>query len=269
MNRFTLITPKIYTIEELTDLFENDDAFSFNRVDNIVIQFGTNFHHLGRICYKNVRITNKNNRELSVNLDSIDIIAIQFVKRLIPYLADLKLDGKRVRTLNGFTSYIISLFKFIRTDGFNLRCDKASIQDFINSYTNYLLHQIKIYNRNLNLGLSTHTAQTYQSRVISFFSYVIEIEESELTGGLFIIQRNNNQVQSALALNDGAFAQQFNLYTKIFREFSNIILDHIEIPTSVNLNNEQLWIAPSYTQWLKPKHKKTIGLRGFNYETGR
>jgi hypothetical protein len=153
-------------------------------------------------------------------------------------------------------------------DGFNLRCNKASIQNFIDSYTNHLLHQIKIYDRNLNLGLSTHTAQTYQSRVISFFSYVIEIEESELTGGLFIIQRNNNQVQSAFALNDDAFAQQFNLYTKIFREFSNIVLDHIEIPTSVNLNNEQLWIAPSYNQWLKPKHKKTIGMRGFNYDNG-
>jgi len=268
MNRFTLITPKIYTIEELTNLFENDDTFSFNRVDNIVIQFGSTFQHLGRICYNNVQVTNKNNRKLNVDIDSIDVVAIQFAKKLIPYLADLKLDGIRVRTLNGLTSFIISLFKYIRVDGFNLRCNKASIQDFITSYTNYLLHQIKIYDRNLNLGLSTHTAQTYQSRVISFFSYVIEIEESELTGGLFIIQRNNNQVQSALALNDDAFAQQFNLYTKIFREFSNIVLDHIEIPTSVNLNNEQLWIAPSYTQWLKPKHKKTIGLRGFNYDNG-
>lgn len=268
MNRFTLITPKIYTIEELTNLFENDDTFSFNRVDNIVIQFGSTFQHLGRICYNNVQVTNKNNRKLNVDIDSIDVVAIQFAKKLIPYLADLKLDGIRVRTLNGLTSFIISLFKYIRVDGFNLRCNKASIQDFITSYTNYLLHQIKIYDRNLNLGLSTHTAQTYQSRVISFFSYVIEIEESELTGGLFIIQRNNNQVQSALALNDDAFAQQFSLYTKIFRQFSNIVLDHIEIPTPVNLNNEQLWIAPSYTQWLKPKHKKTIGLRGFNYDNG-
>jgi hypothetical protein len=268
MSNHTVINPIIYTIEEITNIYENDDTYTFNRVDNIVIQFGSNFHHLGRICYKNVSITNKNNRELSVNLDSIDIIAIQFVKRLIPYLADLMLDGKRLRTLNEFTSYIISLFKYIRVDGFNLRCNKVSIQDFITSYTDYLLHKIKIYDRNLNLGLSTHTAQTYQSRVISFFSYVIEIEESELTGGLFIIQRNNNQVQSALALNDDAFTQQFNLYTKIFREFSNIVLDHIEIPTSVNLNNEQLWIAPSYTQWLKPKHKKTIGMRGFNYYNG-
>jgi hypothetical protein len=268
MNRFTLITPKIYTIEELTDLFENDDAFSLNRVDNIVIQFGSTFQHLGRICYKNFQVTNKNNRKLNVDIDSIDVVAIQFAKKLIPYLADLKLDGIRVRTLSGLTSFIISLFKYIRKNGLNLLCNKTTIRNIIHSYTDNLLHQIKVYDRNLNLGLSTHTAQTYQSRVISFFSYVIEIEESELTGGLFIIQRNNNQVQSAIALNDDAFAQQFNLYTKIFRQFSNIVLDHIEIPTSVNLNNEQLWIAPSYNQWLKPKHKKTIGLRGFNYDNG-
>jgi len=168
MNRFTLITPKIYTIEELTNLFENDDTFSFNRVDNIVIQFCSTFQHLGRICYKNVQVTNKNNRKLNVDLDSLDVVAIQFAKKLIPYLADLKLDGIRVRTLSGLTSFIISLFKYIRVDGFNLRCNKASIQGFITSYTDYLLHQIKIYDRNLNLGLSTHTAQTYQSRVISF-----------------------------------------------------------------------------------------------------
>jgi hypothetical protein len=268
MSNHVVITPQIYTIEEITNLFENDDTFSFNRVDNIVIKLGSNFHHLGRICYKNVQVTNKNNRELGVVLDSIDIVAIQFAKKLIPYLADLMLDGKRVRTLSDFTGYIISLFKYIRSERFNLHCDKASIQSLIHNYTDYLLHQIKIYDRDLSSGLSTHTAQTYQSRVISFFSYVIEVEESELTSGLFIIQRNNNQVQSALALNDDAFAQQFNLYTQIFRQFSNIVLDPIEIPTSVNVNNELLWIAPSYNQWLKPKHKKTIGMRGFNYDNG-
>ena len=115
----------------------------------------------------------------------------------------------------------------------------------------------------MSLGLSTHT---YQSRAISFFAYVIEIEESEVTGGLLF--NESIIIQSALALNDDAFAQQFNLYTKIFRQFSNIVLDHLKIPISVNLNNEQLWIAPSYTQWLKSKHKKTIGLRGFNYDNG-
>lgn len=268
MSNYVAINPVIYTIEEISNLFEKDDTFSFSRIDNIVIQFGSTFQHLGRICYKNVQVTNKNNRKLNVDIDSIDEVAIQFAKKLIPYLADLKLDGRRVRTLSGFTSYIISLFKYIRVNGFILRFNKASFQDFIDNYTDHLLHQIKIYDRDSNLGISTHTAQTYQSRVISFFSYVIEIEENELTGGLFIIQRNNNQVQSALALNDDAFAQQFNLYTKIFRQFSNIVLDHIEIPTLVNINNEQLWLAPSYTQWLKPKHKKTIGLRGFNYDNG-
>jgi hypothetical protein len=268
MSNYTTINPIIYTIEEISKLFEKDDTYSFNRVDNIVIQFGSSFHHLGRIYYKNIKITKKNNRKLSVDLDSIDVAAIQFLKKLISYLSDSMLDGKRVRTLSSFTGYIISIFKYIRKNRISLLCNKESIQSFIDSYTDYLLHQIKIYDRSLKLGLSTHTAQTYQSRVISFFSYVIEIEESELTGGLFIIQRNNNQVQSALALNDDAFAQQFNFYTQIFRQFSNIVLDHIEIPTSVNINNEQLWLAPSYTQWLKPKHKKTIGLRGFNYDNG-
>lgn len=268
MSNYTTINPIIYTIEEISKLFEKDDTYSFNRVDNIVIQFGSSFHHLGRIYYKNIKITKKNNRKLSVDLDSIDVAAIQFLKKLISYLSDSMLDGKRVRTLSSFTGYIISIFKYIRKNRISLLCNKESIQSFIDSYTDYLLHQIKIYDRSLKLGLSTHTAQTYQSRVISFFSYVIETEESELTGGLFIIQRNNNQVQSALALNDDAFAQQFNFYTQIFRQFSNIVLDHIEIPTSVNINNEQLWLAPSYTQWLKPKHKKTIGLRGFNYDNG-
>ncbi|WP_257171377.1 hypothetical protein [Colwellia sp. M166] len=268
MNRYTLITPKIYTIEELTDLFDNNDTFSFNRVDNIVIQFGTTFQHLGRICYTDFKTTNKDNRTLKVNLRSIDITSTSFATKLITYVADLLLDGKRPRTLSGFTSYMISLFKRIHTDGVKLQFNKFSIQSFIHHYTDHLLHEIKIYDRDLKLGLSTHTAQTYQSRVISFFAYAISVEESELTGGLFIIQRNNNQVQSALALNDEAFAKQFSLYTQIFRQFSNIVLDHIEIPTSVDVNNELLWIAPSYNQWLKPKHKKTIGMRAFNYDTG-
>lgn len=268
MPTYTAITATVYTIEELTSLFENNDTFSFNRVDNIVIQFGTTFQHLGRICYKNIQITNKNNRKLRADLGYIDAVAIQFAKRLIPYLADLMLDGKRVRTLSGLTSFIIGLFKYIRENGVNLLCNKASIQDFIDCYTDHLLHQIKVYDRHLKVGLSTHTAQTYQSRVISFFAYAINIEESEITGGLHIIQRNNNQVQSAVALNDKAFAEQFSLYTQIFRQFSNIVLDHIEVPTSVNLNSKQLWIAPSYNQWLKPKHKTSIGMRGFNYDNG-
>ena len=268
MPDYTTITPQIYTIESLAELFDNDEKITLNRVDNIVIQFGSNFHHLGRICYKNVQVTNKNNRDLKADLDSLDITLIPFAKKLVSYVADLMLDGKRVRTLSGFTGFIISLFKRTRSEGINLHCNKASIQSFIHSYTDYLLHQIKIYDRSLKLGLSTHTAQTYQSRVISFFSYAIGVEESELTGGLFLIQRNNNQVQSALALNDEVFAKQFNLYTQIFRQFSNIVLDHVEIPTSVNVNDEPLWIAPSYNQWLKPKHKKTIGMRAFNYDTG-
>jgi hypothetical protein len=268
MQNYTAIIPEIYTIEELTTLFENDYPVSFNRVDNIVIQFGSNFQHLGRICYKNFQVSNKNNLKLSVDSNSIDLVAMKFANKLIPYLFDLILDGKRTRTLSGFTSYIIGLFKYIRDNKFNLLCNKTSFQNFVNNYTDYLLHQIKIYDRKQKLGLSTHTAQTYQRRVISFFSYVINIEESELTRGLQIIQRNNNQVQSAVALNDRAFAEQFSLYTQIFRQFSNIVLDHIAIPATVNINNEQLWIAPSYNQWLNPKHKESIGMRGFNYENG-
>lgn len=268
MLNYTIINPIIYTIEDITDLFEKDDTYSFNRVDNIVIQFGSNFHHLGRVCYKSIQVANKNNYKLSVDSNSIDLVAMQFAKKLIPYLADLMLDGKRVRTLSGFTSYIIQLFNYIRENNLNLHCNKTSIQRFVNDYTDYLLHQIKVYDRNLKLGLSTHTAQTYQSRVISFFSFVINVEENEITGGLHIIQRNNNQVQSTVALSENTFAEQFNLYTQIFRQFSDIVLDHLEIPTVVNINNEQLWIAPSYNQWLKPKHKTSIGMRGFNYENG-
>lgn len=268
MKTYTAITPKIYTIEELMGLFENDDAFSLNRVDNIVIQFDTTFQHLGRICYKDFQVSSKNNLKLSVDLNSIELVATKFANKLVPYLADLMLDGKRTRTLSGLTSYVISLFKYIREKELDLLCNKASIQNFVNDYTDYLLHQIKIYDRKQKLGLSTHTAQTHQSRVISFFSYAINIEESEITSGLHIIQRNNNQVKSAVALNDKAFAEQFSLYTQIFRQFSYIVLDHIEIPTTVNINKEQLWIAPSYNQWLKPKHKTSIGMRGFNYENG-
>jgi len=268
MLNYILINPIVYTLEDITKLFDNDDTYQFSRVDNIVLEFDSHFHHLGRICYNNFQTKNKNNQELHVELGSINVDAIQFVKRLIPYLAELMSGGKRTRTLSELTGYIIGLFNYIRESELNLLCNKSSIQNFVNDYTDYLLHQIKIYDRKQKLGLSTHTAQTYQSRVISFFAYVINVEESELTGGLHIIQRNNSQVQSALALNENAFAEQFNLYTQIFRQFSNIVLDHVEIPTIVNINNEQLWIAPSYNQWLKPKHKQSIGMRGFNYENG-
>jgi hypothetical protein len=265
---YILINSIVYTIEDITKLFDNDDTYQFSRVDNIVLEFDSHFHHLGRICYNNFQTTNKNNQELHVELDSINVDAILFVKRLMPYLAELMSGGKRTRTLSELTGYIVRLFKYIRDSELNLLCNKSSIQNFVNDYTDYLLHQIKIYDRKQKLGLSTHTAQTYQSRVISFFAYVINVEESELTGGLHIIQRNNSQVQSAVALNEKAFAKQFNLYTQIFRQLSNIVLDHVEIPTIVNINNEHLWVAPSYNQWLKPKHKQSIGMRGFNYENG-
>ena len=44
MPNHAVITPQIYTIEKITNLFENDDTFSFDRVDNIVIKFGSNFN---------------------------------------------------------------------------------------------------------------------------------------------------------------------------------------------------------------------------------
>ena len=135
MKAYTAITPKTYTIEEIADLFENDDEFSFNRVDNIVIQFGTTFKHLGRICYKGFKVSSKNNLKLSVDLNSIDLVATRFASKLIPYLADLMLDGKRTRTLSDLTSYVISLFKYIRENELDLLCNKASIQNFVNHYT--------------------------------------------------------------------------------------------------------------------------------------
>lgn len=270
MSDYVAIDSKIYTMEYIAKIFDEEErSSSFDRVDNIVMQFGTHFHHLGRICYDDFKITNKNNCELRVNLASINLDGTQFVKRLLPYLSELLSDGKRVRTLYGNTGFIISLFNHIREIGWVLRCDKSSIRAFVNRYTDHLLHQIKIYDRSLKLGLSTHTAQSYQSQAISFLSYAIRVEESELTGGLPLIQRNNNQVESAMALLDDDLSHQFNLYTQVFRQFSDIVLDHKKLPMPVNLNSEKLWIAPSYSQWLKPKHKKTIGLRGFNYDTGK
>ena len=83
MLNYTIINPIIYTIEDITDLFEQDDTYRVNRVDNIVIQFGSSFHHLGRICYKSIQVANKNNRKLSVDSNSIDLAAMQFAKKLI------------------------------------------------------------------------------------------------------------------------------------------------------------------------------------------
>lgn len=266
MRNYIAISPKIYTVEKLAEMLERDNKLDFNRVDNIVLQIGTSFHHLGRICYKEFQV--KNNRGLRVCLNSIDTNAIEFASKLITYMASLLLSGKSASTLSGLTSYIIHIFKYIRSAGITLLCEKASIQSFIHSYTSDLLHKIRIYDRKLKLGLSTHTAQVYQSGMLSFFSYVLDVEKSMLTRGLIIIKRNNNQVQSTLKLNDDTFAKEFNLYTKIFRQFSNIILNKVQIPTSVNINGELLWIAPSYNQWLKPKHKNTIGMRGFNYDSG-
>lgn len=269
MDHYTRITPVVYAIEKLAKLAEDNNIDRIKRVDNVVIQFGSRFLHLGKICYSDFKVQNRSNRNLLVNENTINLVHVEFAKKLLLFLAIQLLDGKRVVTLFNDGDYFVSLFNSNFTQSFNLNFTKANIVRFIRGYTDSLLHEIKIYDRSQRIGLSTHTAQSYQSRALSFFAFASNLDKTELTNSLFMIRRNNHQVHSTEALKEKELTEQFNFYTHIFRQLSEIVLQHIEIPTKLTYNNTQNWICPSHTQWLKPKHKTSIGLIGFNYETGK
>lgn len=261
-----------YDVKDLAKIYKKDDELkNISRLDNIVLKITDRQINLAHLCYLQSRkLAEKDNSKISVVSTSIDNKKLYLVGFILKYVAAEFINKNTIGTGRTLQTQIQNIVKFINYAEEN----KLHLNNITESrialehYTNYLLHQIKIFDQDRKIGLTSGAAQMYQIYPLRFCSFMHSCDLSTLTNGLHVIIKNHKQTQSAIPLNDKELEDHFNFYTSLFRQLTTIVLDHKKLPSQINLPNQTLWIAPSKA-WIKPAHKKNEqGLRSFNYSTG-
>jgi len=266
MLRYERLDTVVYTVEEINKAFElEENPTIFDRVDNIIIKFKNYHYNLGNICYLKV----KRKREiLSVVLSSLDQCRVEIAKSLLKYLDDLYIDGCSVLVILGKVRRLSIFLGTLDDNNIEFKIEQQSIVNALIYYSNELNHKIKIYDRELKVGLTTATAHNYQKWVLDFCSFMLNIDSKILLHSRYIIKANGHEVVKSTALSDELLTTEFNQYTYIFRRFSSIVLNNESFPLIFDLNNELYWITPIG----KVVHKDSDRLKKspiFNFNKGR
>jgi len=273
MTKYELIEPVIYTTDELLKAYESEDNPTiFDRVDNIIIQSHLSHIHLGKVCYFNFKIRhnkkNKKFKHLYAIPSSLDLERVQITKILLKHTYDLLIDEIRPLTINNRLKTIISFFEYLNINNIEFHLERKSIQKALMHYGELLLHQIKIYNKELKIGLTTSTAHNYQKWVLSFSAFILNIDCLELLNSNLLIASNEVERIPTQALSNEIQRIEFNQYTSIFRRFSSIVLDNSMFPFTMELNAESYWITP--TGKIVHKDNEQLTKSGtFNFQDGR
>jgi hypothetical protein len=226
----------------------------------------------GEICYLNYKKKRKGSTgeicKLSVIMDSLIQNRISISKILLEHINDLFMEGVRPVTIIGRLRQIKVFFKYLHTKNIIFQLDKKSIVAALINYSEYLQHRIKIYDKELKIGLTTGTAHNYQSWILTFCSYILKIDSIGLLDSNNIIATNDSERIPTQALSNESCEIQFSQYTSIFRSFSSIVLDHEIFPLTFHLGKENYWI----THFGKVKHSDSDSLSKsgvFNFNEGR
>lgn len=245
MPEYELIKQVIYTVDELLKFFKlEENPKIFDRVDNIIIQFPNQRIHLGIICYNNVKLKyDKRFKKLYAIPSSLDFEKVKITKLLLKHINDLLIDGKRPITINGRLKVILNFIEHLKINNIELKFNRTSFQIALVSYSQLLLHQIKIYNKELGVGLKTGTAHNYQKWVLSFSSFILNVDCLELLNSDDFITTNDSERIPTQALSNEEQSVEFNQYTTLFRRFSSIVLNHEMFPLRFELHKQQYWIT--------------------------
>lgn len=270
MSEYQLIKEVIYTVDELLKFFElEENPKVFDRVDNIIIQFPKQRFHLGIICYNNVKLKyDKKFKKLYAIIDSLDIEKVKITKLLLQHINDLLIDGIRPITINGRIKVILNFIEHLKINNIELKLNRTSFQSAIVNYSQHLLHQIKIYDKELRVGLKTNTAHNYQKWVLSFAVFILNADPFELLNSDMFIVSNDAERIPTQALSIEEQSVEFNQYTTLFRRFSSIVLNHEMFPLKFELYNITYWITPIGN--IAHKDNKKLKKPGiFNFKEGR
>lgn len=264
------LTAQVLPVKELMALYCNDDSFSqLSRLDNLVLKLSERVA-LAPLCYRQWRKDVYNdNSKISVIPDSYDPKRGPIIASTLRWLAAKYDEGaKSHRTLKrDLAESLWPFFEFCNSKGFP--ADISTAQSHLRKFTDLLLHEVKIYDRQLCIGLSTQRASMRQSAAIGWLVAHLGIPESSVAVGMRRIKKNIKQVKPTQPMHDEVLAQHFSFYTALFRQLADIVLDAKPLPCSIQLLDETLWLAPHQT-YVKPEHRIDVdGMQGFNYQTGK
>lgn len=270
MPEYEPIKQVIYTVDELLNFFKlEENPKIFDRVDNIIIQFPNERIHLGIICYNNVKFKyNKRFKKLYAIPSSLDFEKVKITKLLLKHINELLIDGIRPITISGRLKVILNFIEHLKINNIELKLNRTSIQNALVNYSQHLLHRIKIYNKELGVGLKTGTAHNYQSWALSFGVFILNVDPFELLNSDNLIATNDTERIPAQALSNDEQSVEFNQYTTLFRRFSSIVLNHEMFPLSFELYMQKYWITPTG----KIAHNDNENLKKsgiFNFKEGR
>ena len=246
MPEYELIKQVTYTVDELSKLFELEESPKiFDRVDNIIIKFLDKRIHLGIICYDNVKLKkDKRFKKLYAIPSSLDFEKVKIAKLLLNHTNALLIDALRPRTIYHRIKIILNFIEHLKINNIELKLNRTSFQNALVNYSQLLNHRIKISNKELRVGLSTGTAHNYQTWVLSFSSFVLNIDCLELLNRELLISTNDAERIPTQALSNEKLCVEFNQYTTLFRRLSSIVLNHEKFPLSFELYKQKYWITP-------------------------
>jgi hypothetical protein len=164
-------------------------------------------------------------------------------KQLLRYIYELYTDGVRAGTIHSRVKIIIIFFEFATQNNNVIRKDLSSIEKAIADYSAFLLHKIKIYDKSLNIGLTASTAHNYQTWVLSFSAFLLDIAPYKLIKGELEINSNTRQTRKTRSLPAEVIETDFNQYTTIFKTFTDMLLEDEIFPKTFELNKEKYWIT--------------------------
>ena len=244
---YELIESIAYTFDEVLEAFDlESNPKIFDRVDNIIINNPESHFHLGKICYLNFKmkkcvITKKTNKFYAVP-STLSQERIQVVKLLLKYIHSLVEDGIRQFTISTRLSLFNRFFSFLNENNIPFTKQVPSVQNALVKYSEHLKHRIKIYNKELKIGLCTSTASNYQVWLLSFCSFYIHRERYQLLSAHHLIANNTKECIPTQPLPEETQIIEFNQYTSIFRKFSSIVLEHETLPQVYELHNQSYWL---------------------------
>jgi hypothetical protein len=248
MLKYELLEPIVYSLGEINRAYELEDQPKiFKRIDNIVIKDKEKEFQFGEICYLSFKKKRTNSVgticKLSVIIDSLAPERVVISKILLEYINDLFMDGLRDITIFGRIKKIHTFIKYLHTNNIKFQLEKKSIQTALIHYSEYLQHRIKIYDKELKIGLTKGTAHNYQNWVLTFCAYILKTDILALLDAHYIIVSSNNERVKTQVLSNENCGVQFSQYTSIFRRFSSIVLDHETFPLSFDLVKETYWVT--------------------------
>ena len=239
--------PYIYlTPKEIYDIDISDNIETL-RVENIVVVYDDSKERLAKFCYGKYKYDRKIGKGV-VQKTSLIKKRLNLAKSIVKLIAIMHSNANRGITIKKVIAYV---GRFINSHSpmlNNLEVARHELTKFIT----LLFESVKKYipkNKEIGqarVGLSPITAYAKQSAVIDFLCVHMSVNIIELTRGMKLVNGGKAQgKEKTTPISEDELAQEFNFYTTMFRETSNIVLKNEMLPKKISFINSTHWFLPT------------------------